>query len=61
MAFEIPATGGVIPSVQFRTLEQMSGLNSLDIYTIINECFFVILVCYFIGKLYEMKPLNKLQ
>ena len=56
LAFEIPATGGVVPTVQFRTLQHMSGLDGLDIYTIINETLFMILVGYFIGeKIYEMR------
>lgn len=60
LAFEIPATGGVVPSVQFRTLQHMSGLDGLDIYTIINETLFMILVGYFIGeKIFEMRQAGR--
>merc|ERR1711892_858015 len=60
LAFEIPATGGVVPSVQFRTLQHMSGLDGLDVYTIINETLFLVLVGYFIGeKIFEMRQAGR--
>lgn len=59
MAFEIPATGGVIPSVQFRTLQHTSN-RAIDIYTIINEVLFIIIVCYYIGeKIFEFRLVGK--
>ena len=59
LSFEIPATGGVIPSATFETVHVKSSSSSLDVYTVICEILYMIMIGYYFGeKVYEMRTIG---
>jgi polycystin 2 len=59
LAFEIPATGGVIPSSTFNIVHVKSASNSLDVYTVICEVLYILMIGYYVGeKIYEIRSIG---
>ena len=59
LVFEFPATGGIIPSWEFRTVKLLRYVTPNDFFVLACECIFVFFILYYIiEEAIEIKALK---